>query len=76
MILPDKNIKPKYSLLNCGGQVLKMLSEPLTMTALWEKTKEYNSYLGYDKFVLTMDFLFMINAISIKNGVIQRCDLL
>lgn len=74
MILPDKNIKLDHSLLKCGGIILKILKEPLTISALWESVKNQEAFGGFEKFVLTMDFLYMINAIQYKNGVLRRCE--
>lgn len=75
MILPDKNINLDYSLLKCGGIILNTLKEPLTISALWESVKTQEAFAGFDKFVLTMDFLYMINAIQYNNGVLKRCDI-
>lgn len=75
MILPDKNIKLEYSLLNCGALVLESLEVPLTISALWEELKEQNVFVGYEKFILTIDFLYMINGIENENGLIRRCDI-
>lgn len=75
MILPDKNINLDHSLLKCGSVLLKSLKEPLTISALWESVKTQEAFVGYDKFVLTMDFLYVINAIQYDNGVLRRCDI-
>ena len=75
MILPDKNIKLEYSLLNCGALVLESLEVPLTISALWEKLKEQKVFVGYEKFILIIDFLYMINGIENENGLIRRCDI-
>ena len=75
MILPDKNIKLEYSLLNCGALVLESLEVPLTISALWEKLKEQKVFVGYEKFILTIDFLYMKNGIENENGLIRRCDI-
>lgn len=39
MILPDKNIKLKYSLLNCGALILSEITESQTISSLWDKSK-------------------------------------
>lgn len=75
MILPDKNIKLEYSLLNCGALVLESLEVPLTISALWGKLKDQKVFVGYEKFILTIDFLYMINGIENENGLIRRCDI-
>ena len=60
MILPDKNIKLEYSLLNCGALILDEIREPKTISLLWEQVKQKETLDNYEKFVLTLDFLFII----------------
>ena len=72
MILPDKNIKLEYSLLNCGAVILKEIDEPQTLSSLWNKVKNKRSIVSYEKFLLVLDYLFMIKAIDYKDGLIRR----
>lgn len=74
MILPTKNIKLQYSLLNCGAIILDRLDDRDTVSAIWEKVSVEDALLNYDKFVYSMDFLFMIGAIEYSNGLIARCQ--
>lgn len=74
MILPDKNIKLEYSLLGCGATLLLEISEPQTISLLWNKAKKCNGLASYEKFLLTLDYLYMIKAITLKDGMIVRCD--
>lgn len=74
MILPTKNIKVQYSLLNCGAIILERLGDRDTVSAVWEKVCIVDALLNYDKFVLAMDLLYMIGAIEYKNGLIMRCQ--
>ena len=73
MILPDKNIKLEYSLLGCGATLLAEITEPQTISLLWDKLKNNVTLGSYEKFLLTLDYLYMINAITLKNGMIMRC---
>lgn len=73
MILPDKNIKLEYSLLNCGALILDEIREPKTISLLWEQVKQKETLDNYEKFVLTLDFLFIINAIKLNDGFLERC---
>ena len=73
MILPDKNIKLEYSLLNCGALVLNEMSEPQTVSLLWDKVRDFDVLINYERFLLTLDYLYTINAITLKNGLISRC---
>jgi len=73
VILPDKNIKLEYSLLNCGALILDEIREPKTISLLWEQVKQKETLDNYEKFVLTLDFLFIINAIKLNDGFLERC---
>lgn len=73
MILPTKNIKMKYSLINCGASILSKLDGVSTISSIWEKSKNEEALINYEKFILTLDFLYMINAIEYKDGLIERC---
>ena len=73
MILPDKNIKLEYSLLNCGALILDEIRDPKTISLLWEQVKQKETLDNYEKFVLTLDFLFIINAIKLNDGFLERC---
>lgn len=73
MILPDKNIKLEYSLLNCGAIILMELIEPQTLSLLWDKVKKRKFIVSYEKYLLVLDYLYMIKAIELKDGLIVRC---
>lgn len=73
MILPDKNIKLEYSLLNCGAIILEEIFEPQTISLLWDKVKKHEALVNYEKFLLTLDYLYLINAITLRDGLIVRC---
>ncbi len=73
MILPDKNIKLEYSLLNCGALILGEISEPQTISLLWNKVKKHEALVNYEKFLFTLDYLYLINAITLRDGLIVRC---
>lgn len=45
MILPDKNIKLEYSLLNCGALILDEIREPKTISLLWEQVKQKRHWI-------------------------------
>ena len=80
MILPTKHLAPERALLSVGGYILKVLSHPKTVSALWEEINHRNRALsatgsmtvGYDWFVLALDLLFAFEAIDMTNGLIAR----
>lgn len=72
MIIPDKNIKLQNSLLGMGAQVLSELQTSETISSLWEKIKTNKAINSYEKFVLTLDFLFMLNLIDLQEGIVVK----
>ena len=74
MILPDKHIKLEYSLLNCGALLLSEITEPQTISSLWEKAKQHETLVSYEKFLLSLDYLYSIQAITVIDGLIARCE--
>ena len=74
MIVPNKNIRLQNSLLGMGAQILPQLYTTQTVSSLWEKMKSSKEINSYDKFVLTMDLLFMLNLIELKDGIIQKVN--
>lgn len=78
MILPTKHVRADRALIGVGGEVLGLLSEPMTVSRLWNAIRERRSSVStsapvdYTWFILALDFLFMVGAIESKRGVIIR----
>ena len=78
MILPSKNLPQEYALLTIGGRILQHIQEPMTISALRERLRtpeegtDSRRAFHYDKFVLALDLLFMIGAVSLKDGCLTR----
>jgi len=74
MIMPNKNITMRYSLLHCGALLLAELKAPDTVSSLREKTKDQEALSNYEKFILTLDYLFALGIITLHDGLIVRCS--
>ena len=78
MILPTKHLRPERAILTVGAEVLKLLTEPKTVSRLWDELKRVmderssTRKVNYDWFVLTLDFLYMLGAIEMDQGRIWR----
>ena len=72
MLLPTKHIPLKDSLLMAGGKILSFLRTPQTVTKLWEKARKHSNITTFDRFCLTLDFLFALGLVSFENGLILR----
>lgn len=74
MILPTKHIPTHRSLLGLGGLVLSKIVSPTTPSSLWESIRTYPEVATYGRFVLTLDLLFTMGAIELREGLIARVE--
>jgi len=72
MILPDKHSKLSDSLVGVGATVLKQLDTAKTVSSLWYKVRTLPEVSNFEKFTLTLDFLFIIGAIEFYEGLLRR----
>ena len=78
MILPSKHLSQDRALLTVGAMILRLLSRPMTVSALWEEMprpevgQKSPAPLRYDAFVLALDMLFLMSAIELRDGLLHR----
>jgi hypothetical protein len=78
MILPTKHLAPDRTLLAIGAELLGLLDEPKTVSRLWNDLGKFRSRgavqnpLTFDWFVLALDMLFALKAITPERGRIQK----
>lgn len=78
MILPSKHLPQERALLTVGAIILRHLSHPVTVSALWEQMPrsagEHKAPppLRYDAFVLALDLLFLVGAVELRDGLLVR----
>jgi len=82
MILPSKHLSQDRALLTVGAQILQKLSQPKTVSSLWEDltrkreaTRNATLPLSYDNFVLALDILFIVGAVELREGLLSRKNL-
>jgi hypothetical protein len=77
MILPDKYIPQNETILGLGAKMLSLLSgryNACSVNYLLNEMLKYKELATYERFVLTLDFLYMLGLIEVENGVIRRCS--
>ena len=78
MILPSKHLSQDRALLTVGAKILQHLSEPKTISALWQNLPQNIAGsknvppLRYDSFVLALDLLFLLGSIELRGGLLIR----
>lgn len=74
MILPSKHVKLSNSILNIGSIILNDIQGSHTVSLLWGKTRTKPEIKTFDRFILGLDFLFMMDLVEIKDGLITRTE--
>lgn len=74
MILPTKHLSERRALLSVGGDVLRLLDRPRPISWLWMEmqTRYGAAELTFDWFVLSLDVLFALGAVTLEAGRVRR----
>jgi hypothetical protein len=76
VILPTKGLAVDRALLSVGAEVLRRLERPKTPSRVWEQMRTRQSSLSegisYDWFVLALDLLFTMGAVTLEDGRLRR----
>lgn len=77
MILPTKHLSEDKALLTIGGEVLRLLDEPKTVSRIWDELRKPSRSvklpaITYDWFVLSLDLLYTLNAIDLERGRLRK----
>jgi len=77
MIMPNKVVKPNYSLLYIGGYILDTLVKKrrfMYLDELFSDVKVHISYpLSLERFLLALDFLYVVGKIELDNDKVLIC---
>lgn len=74
MILPNKFLEEKDSLLYVGALLLDKLDVPSSVSELWNQVNDNKSVNNYGRFIITLDMLYVLNLIELKNDKIRRIN--
>lgn len=67
MILPSKYLREQDTLIGVGAIMLKHLYQEKTLSSLWDLIKNEEEVATYERFVLGLDFLFILGLIDINS---------
>jgi len=77
VILPTKGLSEERALIVIGAEVLRILDRPMSVSTAWDKlqrarTNGYVESIRYDWFVLALDLLFSIGALTLDRGRLKK----
>ena len=72
MLMPTKIIKPVDSIFSISAYVIKALeTNDMNIDELFQKVnKSYYKEISLDRIILSLNFLYIINKIELKNEII------
>ena len=75
MIMPTKYLREDEALIGAGATLLQRISRPKTLSDLWEETKSIPSLSNFERFILALDLLYLLNLIDFCDNEIVRVKL-
>ena len=78
MILPTKHLRTDRAIISIGAEILRILTKPKTISKIWDEFRILPSIskqkkpVNYDWFILSIDLLFTIDAVSFERGLLQK----
>ena len=69
MIHPTKHIPAEQTLLGAGAVIFSQLSQPRTVTALWEAVRGTAAVGTFGRFVLALTMLYTLRAVRLEGGL-------
>jgi hypothetical protein len=72
MILPNKYLKESEALLGIGAILMQKIQSSIFISELWESVKEISNIGNFERFVLGLDLLFLLDLIKIENNKIIK----
>jgi hypothetical protein len=72
MILPTKHLKLSNSILNAGSILIRHIDAAQTITYLWDQTRNLPEIKTFERFILALDFLYILGLIDFKDGMLKK----
>lgn len=72
IILPNKHVPIRRSLVGIGAQLLRQLTSDMTVSELWELAEHKDDIGNFHNYVLCLDYLYLIGAIDYDNGLLAK----
>lgn len=72
MIMPNKNLKEEDTILGSCAVIFDNLSDKKSLSELWEIVKNDKSVYNFERFILSLDMLYMLNLIDFEKNYLIK----
>ncbi|MGI9256494.1 MAG: ABC-three component system middle component 6 [Salinispira sp.] len=70
MIMPTKYLREDEALIGVSAALLPLLEKSGNLSVLWEAAKKIDAIGSFERFILAMDFLYMLGLVDVRNNEI------
>lgn len=74
MIMPNKYLKEEDTLLGASAVIFEKLNKQQSISELWDKVREDKSVYNFERYILSLDLLYMLNLIDLNNNELVRVE--
>lgn len=72
MIHPTKHMSAEETLLGAGAVIFSEISQPRTVTGLWETVREAKAVGTFERFVLALTMLYSLRVVGLEGGLVVK----
>lgn len=72
MIMPSKYLREDEALIGVSAALLPLVEKDGNLTAIWESAKKIDSIGNFERFILALDFLYLLGLVDLHNNKILR----
>ncbi|MFD5570147.1 ABC-three component system middle component 6 [Streptomyces cadmiisoli] len=71
MIAPNKYVDTKNSILGQASSILALRKTSTTVSSLWDEVREKGDNISYERFILCLDFLYIVGIVELDKGILS-----
>lgn len=72
MIMPSKYLREDEALIGVSATLLPLIESNGNLTELWESAKKIDAIGSFERFILALDFLYLLGLVDLHNNEIVR----
>ncbi len=72
MIMPSKFLREDEALIGVSALLLPLVEKNGNLTALWESAKRIDAVGSFERFILALDFLYLLGLVDLHENKIVR----
>lgn len=75
MIMPSKYLREDEALIGVSAVLLPLVEKDGNLTAIWESAKKLDSIGSFERFILALDFLYLLGLVDLHNNKLLRVQM-